>query len=166
MPVAGLCLVGMSKAIKPPFEVFYSPTAAPFGAGWSLARFFSSSWAVLVVLFMLGGGILGDIYGQRRVLLWGLGVMLITNIALLLVPNTLWYVLWRILEFVSAAVILPLTLAPLYIFFEGRQRAIAFSIYLSIVSYHWLHLICSSHRPALFSSCTRNLLGNSGKPDV
>lgn len=132
--LAGLCLVGMAKAIEPPFEVFYSPTAAPFGAGWSLARFLSSSWAVFTVLFMLGGGILGDIYGRRRVLLWGLGVMLITNIALLLVPNTLWHVVWRILALISAGVVLPLTLAPLYIFFEGRQRAVAFAIYLSIVA--------------------------------
>jgi len=132
--MAGLCLVGAAKAIEPPFEVFYPPTASPFGAGWSLARFLASSWAIFVVLFMLGGGILGDLYGRRRVLLWGISLMLVSNIALLLSPNTLWHVLWRILAFISAGVVVPLTLAPLYIFFEGRHRATAFSIYLTVVA--------------------------------
>ncbi len=39
--LAGLCLAGAAKAIGPPFEAFYPPGATPFGAGWSLARFFS-----------------------------------------------------------------------------------------------------------------------------
>jgi len=114
--LAGLCLAGAAKAIGPPFEVFYPPGAAPFGAGWSLARFLASSWAVLLVLFMLGGGILGDLKGRRRVLLWSLGVMLIADIALAFSPNTLWYVLWRIPANLSAEIVIPLTLAPLYIF--------------------------------------------------
>ena len=132
--LAGLCLAGAAKAIGPPFEAFYPPGTAPFGAGWSLARFLSSSWAVLLVLFMLGGGILGDLRGRRRVLLWSLAVMLVTDIALLLSPNTLWHVLWRIPANLSAGVVTTLTLAPLYIFFTGRQRAVAFAIYLTIVA--------------------------------
>jgi MFS family permease len=130
--LAGLCLAGAAKAIGPPFEAFYPPGAEPFGAGWSLARFLASSWAVLLVLFMLGGGILGDLKGRRRVLLWSLAVMLIADIALLFSPNTLWHVLWRLPANLSAGIIIPLTLAPLYIFFTGRQRAIAFAIYLTI----------------------------------
>jgi len=132
--LAGLCLAGAAKAIGPPFEAFYPPGAAPFGAGWSLARFLSSSWAVLLVLFMLGGGILGDLKGRRRVLLWSLAVLLVTDIALLFSPNTLWHGLWRIPANLSAGVVTPLTLAPLYIFFTGRQRAVAFAIYLTIVA--------------------------------
>ena len=127
----GLCLAAAAKAIEPPFELFYPPTAAPFGAGWSLARYIASGWAVILVLFMLAGGILGDIYGRRRMLLWGLALMLLANVLLLFSPGTLWHVLWRILAHISAGVVLPLTLAPIYIFFEGRQRAIAFAIYLS-----------------------------------
>jgi MFS family permease len=132
--LAGLCLAGAAKAIEPSFEVFYPPTAAPFGAGWSLARFLSSSWAVILVLFMLGGGILGDLYGRRRVLLWGLMIMLSADVLLLLSPNSLWHVFWRIPANISAGIVLPLALAPLYIFFEGRQRAISFAIYLTITT--------------------------------
>ena len=131
--LAGLCLAGAAKAIGPPFEAFYPPSAEPFGAGWSLARFLASSWAAVLVLFMLGGGILGDLKGRRRVLLWSLGVMLIAYIALLLSPNTLWHVLWRLSANLSAGFVIPLTLAPLYIFFEGRQRTIAFAIYFTCV---------------------------------
>ncbi|MFN2196598.1 MAG: hypothetical protein ACK2UW_10805, partial [Anaerolineales bacterium] len=111
--LAGLCLAGAAKAIGPPFEVFYPPSAEPFGAGWSLARFLASSGTIILVLFMLGGGILGDFYGRRRVLLWGLGVMLFTNLALLFSPNTLWHVFWRVPENISAGIVLPLALAPL-----------------------------------------------------
>ncbi len=60
--------------------------------------------------------------------------MLITDIALLFSPNTLWHVLWRIPANLSAGVVILLTLAPLYIFFTGRQRAIAFAIYLTVVA--------------------------------
>lgn len=59
--LAGLCLAGAAEAIGPPFEVFYPPSAEPFGAGWSLARFLASSWAAVLVFFMLGGGILGEL---------------------------------------------------------------------------------------------------------
>jgi MFS family permease len=128
--LAGLCLAGAAKAFEPSFEIFYPPSAAPFGAGWSLARFLASSWAVILVLFMLAGGTLGDMVGRRKVLLWGLGIMVFTNILLLLSPNTLWHVLWRIPANISTGLILPLTLAPLYIFFDGRQRVIAFAVYI------------------------------------
>jgi hypothetical protein len=117
----GLCLAGAAKAIRPPFEAFYPPGAAPFGAGWSLARFLSSSWAVLLDLFMLGDGILGDLKGRRQVLLWSLGVMLIADIALLFSANTLWHVLWRIPANLSAGVVIPLTLAPLIFFLLGAS---------------------------------------------
>lgn len=132
--LAGMCLAGVAKAIGPPFEAFYPPSAGPFGAGYSLSRFLSSSWAVILVLFMLAGGILGDLYGRRRVLLWSLGMLLLTNIALLFSPGTLWHVIWRLPANISAGLVVPLTLAPLYIFFEGRQRIIAFTIYFTTVA--------------------------------
>ena len=120
--LAGLCLAGAAKAIEPPLEVFYPPNAIPFGPGWSLAHFLSSSHAVILVLFMLAGGTLGDLYGRRKVLLWGILTMLVANLLLLLSLNTLWHVIWRTLAIFSAGVVLPLTLAPIYVFFEGRQR--------------------------------------------
>lgn len=103
--LAGLCLAGAAEAIGPPFEVFYPPSAEPFGAGWSLARFLASSWAAVLVLFMLGGGILGDLKGRRRVLLWSLVVLLVADIALLFSPNTLWHALWRLPANLSAGLI-------------------------------------------------------------
>lgn len=132
--LAGLCLAGAAKAIEPPFEVFYPPNAIPFGAGWSLAHFLSSSQAVILVLFMLAGGTLGDLYGRRKVLLWGILTMLAANLLLLLSLNTLWHVIWRTLAIFSAGVVLPLTLAPIYVFFEGRQRNTAFAIYITLIA--------------------------------
>lgn len=153
--LAGLCLASMAKAIEPPFEVFYPPTAAPFGAGWSLAHFLTSSQAVFLVLFMLAGGTLGDLYGRKKVLLWGIFIMLLANVLLLFSPSTLWHVIWRIVALVSAGVVLPLTLAPIYVFFEGRQRMIAFSIYLTVTA---LAGVLAVYLGKLFSG----LLGWSG----
>ncbi|MFN2196796.1 MAG: hypothetical protein ACK2UW_11805, partial [Anaerolineales bacterium] len=45
-----------------------------------------------------------------------------------------WHVFWRVPENISAGIVLPLALAPLYIFFAGRQRAIAFAIYITVVA--------------------------------
>jgi MFS family permease len=132
--LTGLCLAGAAKAIEPPFEVFYPPAAVPFGAGWSLANFLSSSQAVILVLFILAGGALGDLYGRRKVLLWGIVIMLAANVLLLLNSNTLWHVIWRTIALFSAGTVLPLALAPIYVFFEGRQRAVAFAIFLSVIS--------------------------------
>lgn len=130
--LAGLCLAAGAKMIEPNFSVFYPPEALPFGAGWSLARFLTSSWALFLILFMLVGGMLGDQYGRRRVLLWGLAVMLLSNACLLLTPNTLWHVFWRVVAGLAAGVVLPLALAPIYVFFAGRQRAAAFAVYLAV----------------------------------
>ena len=132
--LAGLCLAGAAKAIEPPFEVFYPPTAAPFGAGWSLAHFLASSWAVLLVIFMLAGGTLGDLYGRRKVLLVGLVVMLGANLMLLFSMDPLWHVVWRTLALASAGVVFPLTLAPIYVFYEGRQRVLAYAIYITFTA--------------------------------
>lgn len=130
--LAGLCLAAGAKMIEPPLYLFYPPDAALFGAGWRVANFLSSSWALFLIVFMLVGGMLGDLHGRRRVLLVGLLVMLLSNFALLLTPNTLWHVFWRIIAGLAAAVVLPLTLAPIYVFFAGRQRAAAYALYLTV----------------------------------
>lgn len=132
--LAGLSIAGAAKAIEPPFEIFYPPTAAPFGAGWTLSHFLSSSWAVILVILMLAGGLLGDLFGRRKVLLWGIGAMLLSNSLLLLSLDSVWHLVWRILALSSAGIILPLTLAPIYVFFEYRQRAVAYAIYLTSIA--------------------------------
>jgi predicted MFS family arabinose efflux permease len=128
--VAACCLAGMAKSLEPQFWVFYPPHAAPFGAGWVEARHLSSISALLLVIMMIGGGMLGDFYGRRRFLLVGLGLTIVANVAAMISAENQWHVFMHVLTLLAAAVVLPLSLAPLYIHFRGKERVMAFAWYM------------------------------------
>ena len=127
--VAGCCFAAVAKLVAPSVWIFYPPGEALFGATWDRAHLLSGSWAVFLVLFLVVGGLLGDYYGRRRVLLLGLAVTIGATALIMLGASTVSHLTLRIVAQISAALILPLTLAPLYIFFRGRQRLVAFGWY-------------------------------------
>ncbi len=128
--IAACCVAGIAKSLEPQLWVFYPPQAAPFGAGWAEARHLSSISGVLLVIMMIGGGMLGDFYGRRRFLLGGLALTVAANILAMISAANQWHIVMHMLTILAAAVVLPLSLAPLYIHFRGRERIMAFGWYM------------------------------------
>src|SRR3954471_21750526 len=86
------------------------PTRA-FGAGWVDYRVFTTTTAVLLVACMLIGGLLGDYFGRRRVLLLACVVTAVGGLLTAMAPESAWLVVARSTGSAAGALALPLTLA-------------------------------------------------------
>lgn len=132
--LAGCCLAAASRFIEPPAWLFYPPDAAPFGAGWTAARLLSSLWGLVTVILLVTGGLLGDRFGRRRLLMAGLAVTVVANVLLMTIDSNVGHIIMRIVTQCGGALVLPLALAPLYIFYRGKARVQAFAWYALVTT--------------------------------
>lgn len=88
-------------------------------AGYGLA------YAVLLVL----GGRLGDLFGRRRLFLWGMAAFGLTSLACGLAPDAWSLVAARVAQGAAAAAMLPQVLATIQATTSGPHRARAMSLY-------------------------------------
>jgi MFS family permease len=98
---------------------------AAFGAGWQPYRVFSTASILLVLACMLFGGLAGDCFGRRRVLLLGAATSVGAGVLAAVAPGLPWFVPARTIEVGAGAVAFPLTLAVIRLTFQGRQRPLA-----------------------------------------
>src|SRR6202162_6117577 len=82
----------------------------------------------LSALLILAGA-LNDVYGRRRMFLWGLAGFGITSVLCGLAPNLELLVLFRVLQGVAGAVLVPRSLALLSVHFEGEAQGRAFGLW-------------------------------------
>jgi MFS transporter, DHA2 family, multidrug resistance protein len=129
--ILGACLlVSAANLIRPPLWLLApSFPAEAFGASWE--RFWNISAASTVVLmtFILAGGVLGDLYGRRRVLLIGswayMGAVVLAALAL----GPVSFYLFSSLAGVAAALTVPLTVALIRLSFEREELPYAFALF-------------------------------------
>ena len=94
----------------------------------------SSIWGVILVVTIIAGGILGDFYGCRRCLLIGLAMTVAANSAAMITVANHLHIVMHLATLAAAALVLPLALAPLYIFYRGRECVMAFAWYILATS--------------------------------
>jgi len=82
----------------------------------------------LSALLILAGA-LSDVYGRRRMFLWGLAGFGVTSVLCGLAPNLELLVLFRVLQGVAGAVLVPGSLALLTANFEGEAQGRAFGLW-------------------------------------
>ncbi|GAQ63499.1 multidrug resistance protein stp [Streptomyces scabiei] len=83
------------------------------------------SYAVLLVL----GGRLGDLFGRRRLFLWGMTAFGVTSLACGLAPDAWSLVAARVAQGAASAAMLPQVLATIQSATAGARRARAMSLY-------------------------------------
>ncbi|MEI5520559.1 MFS transporter [Streptomyces brasiliscabiei] len=83
------------------------------------------SYAVLLVL----GGRLGDLFGRRRLFLWGMAAFGVTSLACGLAPDAWTLVAARVAQGAASAAMLPQVLATIQSATAGPRRARAMSLY-------------------------------------
>jgi MFS family permease len=96
-----------------------------FGQAWSDYRVFASINALLLIAFLLLGGVLGDALGRRRVMLFGVALATLANVLAVLTPAPPEFIAGRVLEAFGSALALPMTLGVIRLSFEGRARPLA-----------------------------------------
>lgn len=126
------CISSSAKLLEPPIWVFDPPGVQPFDAAWNDYRLIASVSGILLVVFLLVGGVLGDLYGRRRVWLVGLVGFVASNLLLMVWSNPVWHVMLRFCAMAFGSLFVPLVLATLHQTFAGQNRALAFAIYVIV----------------------------------
>jgi MFS family permease len=96
------------------------------GASFSQAHLvivgYDAAWAVLLIT----GARLGDLFGRRRIFLWGTGLFTVSSLACGLAPDPGILIGARVIQGAAAALLMPQVLASIRVMFDGASRARAF----------------------------------------
>ena len=97
------------------------------------AEWINTTYALVFAALLITLGRLGDVFGRRRLYLIGLVLFISASMLAGLAPTGNLLIVARILQGVGGAMILPATQAILNANFQGRDRAIAFGIWGSVI---------------------------------
>jgi len=103
--------------------------SADLGADASTIGLISTISVLMMAAFILGGGTLGDVYGRKRFLIYGLIGLIITSVLAFLAPNATILIPVRALAGITSAVVNPLALAIITIVFDSEERPKAMGLY-------------------------------------
>jgi EmrB/QacA subfamily drug resistance transporter len=99
----------------------------------SAAEWIVSIYPLVFAALLISFGRFGDVAGRRRLFLLGLGIFTVGSALAGLAPSGLTLIGARVLQGVGGAAIAPATQSILNTTFRGRDRAIAFGIYGSVI---------------------------------
>ena len=97
------------------------------------AEWINTIYALVFAALLITVGRLGDVYGRRRMYLLGLVIFIAASMLAGLAPTGDILILARMLQGVGGAMIVPATQAILNANFQGRDRALAFGIWGSVI---------------------------------
>jgi MFS family permease len=97
------------------------------GLEWTLNAY-TLTFAVLLVT----GGRLGDIYGRRRMFLFGVAVFSLSSAAIGLAPGQAWLVAGRAIQGIGAAFMMPATLSIITDAFPAEERGRAIGTWAGV----------------------------------
>jgi DHA2 family multidrug resistance protein-like MFS transporter len=137
-------LAAVAAAIDPPIlQATSSGVQGALQAAPETAAIVIGVYYVIQAGFMVAGGVLGDLFGIRRVLLIGLGGMLASSVVAAAAPSLEVLIVASIGLSLSTAVVVPLSLAGVMSTFGQRVLPVAIALYLAI------QLLASLAAPAL-----------------
>ncbi|MEU7169601.1 MFS transporter [Streptomyces morookaense] len=131
----GLLTVLLGAAL-PMVDAFIVNVALPtidrdLHAGPALLEMVVGGYGVAYAVLLVLGGRLGDMFGRRRLFLWGIASFGVTSIACGLAPNAWTLVAARVAQGAASALLLPQVLASIQATTSGAARVRAMSWYSS-----------------------------------
>jgi EmrB/QacA subfamily drug resistance transporter len=129
------CVVLLAGAFLPPADFFIvnvslSSIHATLHASAAQVELVISGYAAGYAVFLVTGGRLGDLYGRRRMFLWGMAGFTLTNALCGLAPSAAVLVAARAVQGISASLLLPQVLGAMPTLFDDeRGLARAMSAY-------------------------------------
>jgi MFS family permease len=128
--LAACCLVGFAKLAEPRLLLIELdiPVSA-FGIAAEEYRFFTNLGVVVFVACQLMGGVFGDLFGRRRVFLFGAIGFTAANVLSLIALSLPGLIAMRTLIGVMGALVFPLTIGIIRLTFADRERSNALLIY-------------------------------------
>jgi EmrB/QacA subfamily drug resistance transporter len=99
------------------------------GASDGQVQWVVAGYSLAFAVALMTGGRLGDIWGRKRVFMSGLAAFIMTSLLSGAAPDPAVLITSRVLQGLSAAVMLPQVLASITVWFPGRQREAAFGLF-------------------------------------
>ncbi|HEY7576168.1 MAG TPA: MFS transporter, partial [Acetobacteraceae bacterium] len=128
-------IVMLTGGLLPSVDFFIINVSLPsihtsIGASPAELQLVVSGYAASYAVFLITGGRLGDLYGRRRLFLIGMAGFVATNVLCGLAATPLQLVIGRVLQGISAALLVPQVLGSIRALFPGdAELAKALSLY-------------------------------------
>jgi MFS family permease len=127
LSTGGLATLLLSYTLAPT-DLFIVNVALPtiqtdLHASTATLEWIIAGYAVAFAMLLVIGGRLGDAFGRRRVLVWGLAAFTVTSLICGLAPNEAVLVLARIAQGASAALLVPQVFSIVQATHAGEHRA-------------------------------------------
>ncbi|HZQ12505.1 MAG TPA: MFS transporter [Pseudolabrys sp.] len=105
---------------------------ADLHTGVSAMQWVIDSYNLVYASLLLTGGTLGDLYGRRRIFVWGIALFILGTLLCALAPSTAVLIGGRVVTGIGAAFVVPMSLVLLAIAYPDRkERAHAMGIWAS-----------------------------------
>src|SRR3954471_24355898 len=98
------------------------------------AEWVASIYALTFAALLIPFGRAGDLFGRRRMFVLGTAIFVLASLAVAVSGNAVALVGSRALQGVGASMIMPATLSTMNSMFSGRDRAVAFGIWGSLIA--------------------------------
>ena len=92
-----------------------------------------ASYGLTYAVLLISGGRLGDIYGRKRMFMWGVAGFTLTSLLCGLAPTPHFLIAGRALQGIAGALLFPQVLSVIQVSFPIRERAKAFGLFGTII---------------------------------
>jgi len=92
-----------------------------------------ASYGLTYSVLLISGGRLGDIYGRKRMFMWGVTAFTAASMLCGLAPSPVYLIAARVLQGISASLLFPQVLAILQVTFPQNERAKAFGLFGTVI---------------------------------
>jgi EmrB/QacA subfamily drug resistance transporter len=127
----GLFMVGLDGTVV---SIANPAIALSLGTDFAELQWITNSYLLGLAVFLILGGKLGDRFGRRRMYLIGVLAFAVTSVAIGLIGTTEGVILFRALQGLSAALLMPQTLALLRATFPPAKFGMAIGIWGGVSS--------------------------------
>ncbi|WP_435079916.1 MFS transporter [Clavibacter michiganensis] len=127
----GLFMVGLDGTVV---SIANPAIAQSLGTDFAELQWITNSYLLGLAVFLILGGKLGDRFGRRRMYLIGVAAFAVTSVAIGLVGSTEGVIAFRALQGLSAALLMPQTLALLRATFPRERFGVAIGIWGGVSS--------------------------------
>ena len=103
------------------------------GASYAQVQFVLTAYSVAYGMLLITGGRLGDLYGRKRLFLWGLAGFTLASAVCGLAPNATALIAARIAQGVAAALMFPQVSSLIQVLFTASERPRAFGFQGAII---------------------------------
>lgn len=98
------------------------------GATFTQVQLIVVSYSVAYAVLLMNGARLGDLFGRRRMFMFGMTLFTGASLLCGLAPTPDWLIGARVVQGIGSAIMMPQVLASIRLLFEGHERRRAFGI--------------------------------------